>query len=98
MISTAQEFDDSTSLERRMLEWASPLTRMSKVPTRTDLRDSTNILVGMSGVSTPDSGRREALSEFRPLLFGTAWKVLDLLMEWALDGLAGAKQKKWAIE
>lgn len=98
MISTVQEFDDSTSLERRMLEWASPRSRRSKAPTRTDLRGSPNITVEMYGVSTSDSGRREALEEFRPLLFGTAWKVLDLLLEYALDGLAVPKQKKWTIE
>ena len=97
MISTVQEFDDSTSLERRMLEWASLRSRRSKTPTRTDLRRSQNIIVGLSGVSTSDSGRREALEEFRPLLFGTAWKILDLLLEYALDGLAGPKQKKWTI-
>lgn len=98
MISTVQEFDDSTSLERRMLEWASPRSRRSKTPTRTDLRGSQNISVGLSGVLTSDSGRREALEEFRPLLFGIAWKILDLLLEYALDGLAGPKQKKWLIE
>lgn len=98
MISTAQEFDDSTLLERRMLEWASPRSRRSKTPTRTDLRDSQNITVGLTGVSTSDSGRREALEEFRPLLFGTAWKILDLLLEYALNGLAGANQKAWTIE
>lgn len=98
VISTVEEFDDSTSLERRMLEWASPRSRRSKTPTRTDLRDSENISVGLSGVSTSDSGRREALEEFRPLLFGTAWKILDLLLEYALDGLAGPKLKRWAID
>ena len=98
MISTAQEFDDATSLERRILEWAAPRSRRSKTPTRTDLRDSPNITVGLSGVSTSDSGRREALEEFRPLLFGTAWKIIDLSLEYALDGLAGPNQKKWTIE
>jgi hypothetical protein len=98
MISTVEEFDDSTLLERRMLEWASPRSRRSKTPTRTDLRGLQNISVGLSGVSTSDSDRGEALEEFRPLLFGTAWKILDLLLEYALDGLAGPKLKRWQIE
>jgi hypothetical protein len=98
MISGVQEFDDSTSLERRMLEWGAPRTRRSRTPTRTDLRASQNITVELVGVSTSDSGRREALEELRPLLFGTAWKVLDLLLEYAFDGLAKPNQKRWTIE
>jgi hypothetical protein len=98
MISTAQEFGEWTSLERRMLEWASPRTRRSATPTRTDLRDPANTVVGISGVSTSGSGLDAALGEFRPLLFGTAWKVIDLLLECALSGLASAKQKTWRID
>lgn len=98
MIATVQEFDDSTVLERRMLEWASTRNQSSNTPIRIDLRGSQNITVGLSGVSTSDSARREALKELRPLLFGTAWKVLDLLLEYALDGLAGPKQRQWTIE
>lgn len=98
MIATLQEFDDSTALERRMLEWASSRSQSSKTPGRIDLRNSQNSTVGVTGVSTSDSARREALKELRPLLFGTAWKILDLLLEHALNGLADPKKTQWRIE
>lgn len=99
MIPTIQDFDDATALERRILEWSSTRLSVSSASSRLDLRGAaSNQSVGLTGVSSDDSDRREALTQFRPLLFGTGWKVLDLILELALHQLAKPSQPRWTIE
>jgi hypothetical protein len=98
MISSIQDLADGTALERRMLEWVSPRAPMSIPAGRIDLRQPGKIIIAATGHSIADGGRRDALAELRPLLFATAWKILDLMLEYALDSLASANQKRWSIE
>lgn len=84
-------FADETGFERIVLDRAMPLLPVSEARSVIDLRG------GAVGVSvTPatvhayagDSTSRIDLTVLRPLFFGAAWKVLDLLVELALGGIS----------
>ncbi|HJQ00355.1 MAG TPA: hypothetical protein VJ851_02035 [Jatrophihabitans sp.] len=96
-------FDLDTGLERDVLSRALPL-----VPTKNDgtirytvdlASGSVSIAVAVGGVlgATPD--KCVELLAIRPLLIGTAWKVLDLLVEAALNeaGKAPDQTRGWSI-
>src|SRR6185436_3576438 len=97
MVPTVQAFDEMTAIKRRMLEWASPQLPSASERSRLDLRATPGRMVlALPGI-VRDSGRQDALRELRPLLFGTAWKVLDLMLELAMHRTATPKQTRWTF-
>lgn len=99
MIASVQDFQEATVLERRMLEWSAALSPKSSAPSRLDLReDIPDQSTGLVGQSIGGSDPQETHKKFRPLLFGTAWKVLDLMLELALHHLAKPDHQQWSIK
>lgn len=104
VISTLSDFEDATAFERYALARAIPILEAgTERPSSVDLRQGGGnaILVVMAEtarVGGGDDGLRDAA--VRPLFFGAAWKVLDLLMELAF-GRAGLtpknKYNRWTI-
>jgi hypothetical protein len=80
------EFADDTAFERLVLDRAMPLLPTSEARSVIDLRGP-----GVSVAVTPmparvyvgDAPGTVGVAELRPLIFGAAWKVLDLLVELA---------------
>lgn len=84
MISTLDEFEESTAFERWTLEALVPL------PPRRPHRRSKDVATNHMRVTAEPAvarlyagGVQEIHVDLRPLAFGTAWKVLDLLLELA---------------
>jgi hypothetical protein len=79
-------FADETAFERLVLDGAMPLLPTSEARSVIDLRGP-----GVSVAVTPmparvhvgDAPETVGFAELRPLIFGAAWKVLDLLVELA---------------
>lgn len=81
-----QDFDTGSALERDTLERALPLVE-------TESTGNWGAVINMTGVGDPGrvtigfrdgdmtAGQCIEFLQLRPLLFGTAWKVLDLLLE-----------------
>lgn len=80
---TVQDFLDASAFERSALAIVSPLVSPTADRSGFDLRSNTHNLVAQGIVAGPSSA--EMLRELRPLFFGAAWKVLDLLMEFGLS-------------
>jgi hypothetical protein len=101
MIQTTVEFEDASSFERTTLASVFPLISTQAASASLDLRTSHGpVTVDLSLGGDLGGGARQALiNELRPLLFGAAWKVLDLLFELAFHqcGLAPKKTAKWDI-
>lgn len=100
MISTQQDFEEATAFELYVLERLLPAIEQHKGAC-IDLRDSKTIpALGISiGSDLSGAGVEQLKDELAPLLFGAGWKVLDLLVEFALKR-AGVIPKKhyWMIE
>jgi hypothetical protein len=94
MITTVQEFDESTAFERYVLEAVAPLAPLKAPPGpggRHDLRTNT-VGVALGVVMCGDTTRAEQLeATLKPLAFGAAWKVIDLLIEYALHASPRAR-------
>jgi hypothetical protein len=101
---TWSDFDTNTALERDVLIRAVPL-----IPTENDgsirytvdlAADSVGIEVAVGGVLGATPGSCVEMLGLRPLLTGTAWKVLDLLVEAAIEvtGITPAGSRGWKIE
>ena len=95
------DFEEKSALERDMLERA-----VAIVPTVSDGRAGSTIYQGsdrrdvnffVSNTSGPTPAACVDLLAIRPLLFGTAWKVLDLLLEEAF-GPNVKNAKGWRIQ
>lgn len=99
MISTPQEFEEGTAFELYVLETMRPAIEQHG-HTNIDLRASkTNVAVGITLTENLSAGAVDQLKDtLAPLLFGAAWKVLDLLLEFALNraGLRSA-HRDWSI-
>ncbi|YCH06394.1 hypothetical protein ACTAQJ_14875 [Arthrobacter sp. alpha11c] len=81
---TWADFEVSTILERDVLERAMPLVPQGTTVTRATLdsaTDETQLFVAAADTSGPTPEGCVTLLKLRPLLFGTAWKVLDLFLE-----------------
>jgi hypothetical protein len=105
MPHTITEFDESSAFERLVLERLCPVYS-SDLLMEIDLRPAMLGSGGVqnkscSGVSISASALEEQKKDVMPLLFGAAWKVLDLVIELALN-LAPLKPNKkngeWGIE
>lgn len=98
MITTPQEFENGTAFELYILEKVGPATAQHS-DTSIDLRNETHAEVRISGVASISASAIEQLKdELTPLLFGAAWKVIDLLLEFALNsaGLSPSRHN-WSI-
>jgi len=99
MISTLQDFEEGTAFELYVLERVRPAIEQHGGAS-IDLHGSKTIAAVGVFVSESVSGAAvDALKdELAPLMFGAAWKVLDLLLEFALNraGLAPARND-WSI-
>ncbi len=99
MITTLQEFEESTAFELYVLETVRPAIEQHDGAC-IDLRGGKT--VAEVSVIFNDSLYAEAVDSLKdklaPLLFGAAWKVLDLLLEFALTSatLAPARHD-WSI-
>jgi hypothetical protein len=92
------EFEDDTAFERYVLDRATPLLPQSQAMSVIELGqgNSTSVAVTPEPIavhvqvfdSTGSGPDQLSLADVRPLLFGAAWKVLDLLTEFGLE-LAG---------
>lgn len=104
VISTLSDFEDATAFERYALARATPILEAgTERPSSVDLRQGGGnaVLVVMpetARVGGGDDGLRDAA--VRPLFFGAAWKVLDLLMElafWQANLTPKNKNGRWSI-
>lgn len=101
---TWPEFGTSSALERDVLERALPLVLAASTGESRaviDLAsDTAQVFMTIHDVLGATPGSCVQLLQIRPLLVGTAWKVLDLLIEAALDmaGESPRSQKGWRIE
>lgn len=95
MPATLTEFEDSTAFERYVLDRATPLLPRPEGSSVIELGDggSAGVAIGMqpaivrvaAGDSTGSASNQLSADDIRPLFFGAAWKVLDQLIELALE-------------
>ena len=100
MITTPAEFEDSSAFERSALDSVYPLLGTNPRGSIIELRDLESPHVYATVTENFGEAARAALiNELRPLLFGAAWKTLDLLLELALHqaGLSPKMAGRWTI-
>jgi hypothetical protein len=86
MPRSVAEFQDDTAFERFVLDRTMPLLPPQEAKQVIDLRGSDVNPVEVSSVETSRGPSSEVrVDDLRPLIFGAAWKVLDLLIELALE-------------
>jgi len=95
MPATLTEFEDSTAFERYVLDRATPLLPRPEGSSVIELGElgSTGVAVGVQPAvvrvgmsdSTGSASSQLSADDIRPLFFGAAWKVLDQLIELALE-------------
>ena len=98
MITTPQEFEDSTAFELYVREKVRPAIAQHGGES-IDLRDEARTVVSVSICESICASAVEDLKdELAPLLFGAAWKAFDLLLEFALNkgGLSPCR-RDWSI-
>jgi hypothetical protein len=109
MPANLTEFTDDTAFERYLLDRATPLLPRSQGTSVIELGEAGSVGVAVGGpaatvhVGSGDSaGAAEGAAagklsadDIRPLLFGAAWKVLDLLCELALERAGVAHDQGW---
>lgn len=99
MITSSQDFEESTAFELYVLETVRPAIDQHG-GAYIDLRGSTT--VAAVGITINESLSDDAVGRLKdklaPLLFGAAWKVIDLLLEFGLSkaGLRPAR-RDWTI-
>jgi hypothetical protein len=101
MITTLAEFEDATAFERLALAEGFPLLANTVTNAMLNLRGAAEgtLVQVMVGGSLGGQARQELIDHLRPLFFGAAWKILDLLLEFAFYA-DGRRPKKavWTIE
>ena len=99
MISTQQDFEEGTAFELYVLETVRPAIEQHG-GAYVDLRGSKTVAAVSISITENLSGAAvdRLKDQLAPLLFGAAWKVLDLLLEFALNraGLTPARHN-WVI-
>jgi hypothetical protein len=98
MVTTQQDFADEVAWELTILDLALPLTSLSGYNRKLDLR--TNDISISFSESLSDYASGQLRTALLPLLFGAAWKVLDISIELALAnaGCSPSNRKRWQIE
>jgi len=101
MIQTSADFEESTQFERLALATVFPLASLDDGSISIDFRSGpANITAHLTSyVFGREEARSELINELRPLLFGAAWKILDLLLELAFNrgGLQPKQTGRWTI-
>lgn len=98
MITTQSDFEAETAWERTVLAVAIPVMPLTASGATLDLR-TRNISIEIT--STIGGEASEALrNSLLPLLFGAAWKILDLALElaFARAGLSPQNGRRWRID
>lgn len=100
MIETVEEFAEATLFERLTLDRVRPVLgdeSTDEIDLRSpDAQGSVIVHVRLHCSVSGDAVNSLAVA-LTPLLFGAAWKILDLFVELALNS-AGQPRKKWSIE
>lgn len=98
MITTQNDFDNETAWERTVLSLAVPMMPLTASVAGLDLRtnDST---IGPPPPIVNNDAVEELRTSLLPLLFGAAWKTLDIALElaFAMAGLAPQNSSRWTI-
>jgi hypothetical protein len=92
MDSLRHRFEEATAYDRLMLETmvgADLLLRQLPSTSIDDLRGHSRVFERTGGVSLGAGARTTLLHELSPLLFVTAWKVIDLIVELVKESDAG---------
>jgi hypothetical protein len=109
MPTTLIEFEDSTAFERYVLDRAAPLLPRPEGTSVIELGefDSAGVAIGVqpaivrvgSSDSAGSASNQLSADDIRPLFFGAAWKVLDQLIELALEqaGVAHDRRSDYTI-
>jgi hypothetical protein len=101
MIQTIPDFEDSSAFERFALGSVYPLMGSSGGSVFLDLRTTpVNLTFELTSlVNGRDEARNELIQDLRPLLFGAAWNIIDLLLELAFfqAGLQPSRAGQWSI-
>ena len=85
MIATLSDFQDATAFELYTLETVRPVIEPHDGGS-IDLRDPTKVVVGATGFASVSGAAVNRLKDsLSPLLFGAAWKVIDLMLEFTLN-------------
>ena len=106
MPTNVQDFDDDSAYERYVLARLTPLVKKPPGGIEVGLGDDGSISANVQAVAattaTPAGAPGDQLkrSDIAPLVFGAAWKVLDLLVELRLEqlGVARNRQGGYTIE
>lgn len=97
MITTQNDFEDETAWERTVLALAIPVMPLTASGASVDLR-TRGISIGVTSIVGGETS--EALrNSLLPLLFGAAWKILDLALElaFARARLVPQNGRRWTI-
>jgi hypothetical protein len=93
-MATLAELDEATAFERLALDSATPLIRPQYG--WVDLRGSGSVGAVLGSIDSCVGALEPLRFELRPLMFGTAWKILDLVVEYALP-LKSPSGNHWSI-
>jgi hypothetical protein len=102
IITTQSDFEDETAWERTVLILAVPLMPLTASGDVLDLRTG-SIATTLSSLALSSmvgsAAVEELLNSLLPVLFGAAWKIMDLGLElaFALAGLAPQHGRRWKI-
>jgi len=100
MISTLADFRQEIAWDQTILERAMLLSKLSSRGVDLDLRTGAQTIYPTAVVSMGGGNRDNLLKDLLPLLFGAAWKILDVTVEFALAnaGRTPPNQKRWTID
>jgi hypothetical protein len=98
VITTILDFEEDIAWEKTVLSIAVPMMPLIAAGADLDLRTNT-ISIGLTAFTNSDSVD-ELRNSLLPLLFGSAWKILDLAQELALANasIAPKRSTRWTIE
>lgn len=98
MISSLTEFGEATAFERWALGALVPLPAARPHSAIKDIEhNAVRVMAGTAVVRVYAGGIKEVHVDLRPLAFGAAWKVLDLLTELALSQAGFGTRGRMAI-
>ena len=100
MIQTVEDFDEATLFERLALDRVRPVLgdeSTDEIDLRSPDQQGGVIMHVRLHCSVSGDALNSLAVALTPLLFGAAWKILDLFVELALNN-AGQPRKKWSIE
>jgi hypothetical protein len=94
MIQTLEDLTAATAFERSVIDTIYPIVEVQQARRTLDLRQNVVTLPMQAAMVT--TTRDRLIHQLRPLFFGAAWKVLDLIVEYGLNR-SGASKTEWRI-